>query len=171
MTPRKYTHLLVLMGMQAFCTVFFIGDSLHDFFFERGTDRQEKLDWLEYLVTATLFISFAFTAMELKKVIIRNHRLTQQIQIASGAFAEILSAQFESWGLTNAERDVALMTIKGYSIAEIAALRETREGTIKAQNGSIYRKAGVSGRTQLLSLFIDELMNESMIDEAKPKLG
>ena len=32
------------------------------------------------------------------------------------------------------------------------------EGTVKAQTAAIYRKAGVSGRPQLLSLFIDDLM-------------
>jgi DNA-binding NarL/FixJ family response regulator len=44
------------------------------------------------------------------------------------------------------------------SIAEIAQIRATREGTIKAQCAAIYRKAGVSGRAQLLSLFIEDLM-------------
>ena len=32
------------------------------------------------------------------------------------------------------------------------------EGTVKAQTNAIYRKAGVSGRSQLLSLFIEDLM-------------
>ena len=55
---------------------------------------------------------------------------------------------------------VALFAIKGMSTAEIAALRSTSEGTVKAQTNAIYRKAGVSGRSQLLSLFIDDLMRD-----------
>ena len=55
--------------------------------------------------------------------------------------------------------DVALFAIKGMSTAEIAALRSTSEGTVKAQTNAIYRKAGVSGRPQLLSLFIEDLMS------------
>jgi DNA-binding CsgD family transcriptional regulator len=47
------------------------------------------------------------------------------------------------------------------STQEIAELRQTSEGTVKAQTNAIYRKAGVSGRPQLLSLFIDELMTAS----------
>ena len=53
---------------------------------------------------------------------------------------------------------MAWFTIKGLSIAEIARLRGTSEGTVKAHSNAIYRKAGVSGRTQLLSLFIEDLM-------------
>jgi hypothetical protein len=55
---------------------------------------------------------------------------------------------------------VALFAIKGMSTAEISVLRTTSEGTVKAQTNAIYRKAGVSGRSQLLSLFIDDLMRE-----------
>ncbi|MFN3578474.1 MAG: helix-turn-helix transcriptional regulator, partial [Tabrizicola sp.] len=56
--------------------------------------------------------------------------------------------------------DVALFAIKGMSTAEIAQLRSTSEGTVKAQTNAIYRKAGVTGRPQLLSLFIEDLMRD-----------
>ena len=56
--------------------------------------------------------------------------------------------------------DAALFAIKGLSIQDIAAVRETSEGTVKAQTNAIYRKAGVSGRSQLLSLFIEDLIDE-----------
>ena len=47
----------------------------------------------------------------------------------------------------------------GLTTQEIASLRNTSEGTVKAQTNAIYRKADVGGRPQLLSIFIDELMN------------
>jgi DNA-binding NarL/FixJ family response regulator len=53
---------------------------------------------------------------------------------------------------------VALFAIKGLSTPEIAQLRQTSEGTVKAQTAAIYRKAGVTGRPQLLSLFIEDMM-------------
>jgi len=71
---------------------------------------------------------------------------------------DLLEDRFAGWELTAAERDVALFSIKGMSTAEIAALRDTSEGTVKAQTNAIYRKAGVSGRPQLLALFIDDLI-------------
>jgi DNA-binding CsgD family transcriptional regulator len=77
---------------------------------------------------------------------------------ASSAFLDMLTARFEEWELTAAERDVALFAIKGMNVQEIAQLRATSEGTVKAQTAAIYRKAGVTGRPQLLSLFIDDMM-------------
>ena len=73
---------------------------------------------------------------------------------------DVLAERFDEWGLTKAEKDVALFAIKGMSTAEIAGLRATSEGTIKAQTNAIYRKAGVTGRPQLLSLFIEDLMRD-----------
>ena len=71
---------------------------------------------------------------------------------------ELLEARFVEWGLTAAETDVALFAIKDMSTVEIAGLRGVSEGTIKAQTNAIYRKAKVSGRPQLLSQFLDELV-------------
>ena len=53
---------------------------------------------------------------------------------------------------------VALFTLKGLAIPEIAGVRGSAEGTIKAHLGAIYRKAGVNGRGAFLALFIEELM-------------
>ncbi|MEM9269998.1 MAG: LuxR C-terminal-related transcriptional regulator, partial [Pseudomonadota bacterium] len=50
----------------------------------------------------------------------------------------------------------------GLSNAEIAALRNTSEGTVKAQGNAIYRKAGVTGRPQLLSLFLEDLLDDAL---------
>lgn len=94
----------------------------------------------------------------LRRTMARNVAVEDQLRAASGAFMEVVEDYFSKWGLTSAERDVALFAIKGMSTKEIATLRGVSEGTIKAQTNAIYRKADVSGRTQLLSLFIDELM-------------
>ncbi len=99
---------------------------------------------------------------------IRTRRIEDQLRAASGAFADLLEERFLDWGLTPAERDVAWFAVKGMSTQEIAGLRNTSEGTVKAQSNAIYRKAGVSGRYQLLSSFVDELMAEaSVISDAR----
>jgi DNA-binding CsgD family transcriptional regulator len=91
----------------------------------------------------------------------RDHRVAEEkLRRASGVFMELLAERFADWGLTPAEQDVALFAIKGLSTQEIAQLRSTSEGTVKAQTNAIYRKAGVSGRPQLLSLFIDDLIRD-----------
>jgi hypothetical protein len=39
---------------------------------------------------------------------------------------------------------------------------------VKAQTNAIYRKSGVSGRPQLLSLFIEDLMDDEMLPAPVP---
>lgn len=91
----------------------------------------------------------------------RNAEVERHLRAAQGEFFKMIQARFNHWGFTDAERDIALLTVKGMSVSEIASLRETSEGTIKSQNNSIYRKAGVKSRTQLLGLLIEELLVES----------
>ncbi|MGI9389723.1 MAG: helix-turn-helix transcriptional regulator [Boseongicola sp.] len=92
----------------------------------------------------------------------RTLKAEEALRMARSAFREVMEENFDSWNLTPAERDVALFAVKGFSTQDMASLRGVSEGTIKAQTAAIYRKAGVSGRPQLLSVFIDELVdNES----------
>lgn len=105
-----------------------------------------------------LLIGAILGGVLLRAALRRSRKMEDQLRAASGAFMELLEEKFDLWELTAAERDVALFSIKGLSTAEIAGLRNTSEGTVKAQTNAIYRKAGVSGRPQLLSLFIEDLM-------------
>jgi DNA-binding CsgD family transcriptional regulator len=75
---------------------------------------------------------------------------------------DLLEQSFTQWSLTPAERDVAFFVLKGFSTTEIAGFRNTSEGTVKAQTNAIYRKAGVTGRGQLMSLFIDDLIADNL---------
>jgi len=61
-----------------------------------------------------------------------------------------------AWGLTPAERDIALFPIRGMSTAESARQRATSESTVRAQTDAICRKAGVMGRPRRLSVLINE---------------
>ena len=53
--------------------------------------------------------------------------------------------------------------VKGLSNKAIAEMRACGEGTIKAHSNAIYRKAGVSGRHELMSIFLDELLQASLV--------
>ena len=158
MNDRRYLFLWAFFALQAVSTFFFVGDAVLDMTQAPEAADAGENDLLEYAVSFTLLIGLAFTGWELKKLIHREKRMSSQLEIAAGAFSKVLQEQFTTWGLTGAEQEVALLSIKGFSIAEIAEMRETKEGTIKAQNAAIYRKAGVTGRTQLLSHFIEDLM-------------
>jgi DNA-binding CsgD family transcriptional regulator len=97
----------------------------------------------------------------------RNRKVEDQLLLARGEFAALLEARFEQWGLTIAEQDVAMMGIKGFSIAEVAEMRGTSEGTIKAQNASIYRKAGVTGRNPLLVSLVEDLIDVGVEEKSE----
>lgn len=161
--PSRSLILWGLFIVQALCCVYFLFDILLDWIRPTTYNPLTDSDLVEAIVTLVLFMGLCFTASELRRALSHQARLTEQLQIASGAFQAVIEAKFAEWTLTSAERDVALLAIKGYSIAEIAGLRQTAQGTAKAQAAAVYRKADVSGRLQLISLFLDDLMNDALV--------
>jgi DNA-binding NarL/FixJ family response regulator len=161
-STKRITALWALMLLQGLCVAFFVWDAISDA--SGVVARRETMagQAFESAVVAALLFGLVFSAVEIRRILRRQRLVEQQLQIASGAFAEILEAHFGEWALTPSECDVALLSIKGLSISDMARLRNTKDGTIKAQCAAIYRKAGVSGRTQLLSLFIEELLGEGI---------
>jgi len=69
-----------------------------------------------------------------------------------------IDRQFERWGLSPAEREVALLLLKGLSHKEVAGLRNTSERTVRQQSLALYRKAGLSGRAELAAFFLEDLL-------------
>lgn len=69
-----------------------------------------------------------------------------------------IDAQFTRWNLTDAEREVALLLLKGLSTKEIAAVRAGSERTVREHARAIYQKAGLSGRAALSAFFLEDLL-------------
>lgn len=128
-------------------------------------------EYLEIGAAAGLTLGVILGTVVLVRTL-RGRRLAEaRLRRARGEFKKHLTERFDRWGLTPAEADVAIFAIKGLRTHEIAQLRQTSEGTVKAQTNAIYRKAGVSGRSQLLSLFIEDLMDETAeLPSAAPRL-
>ena len=120
----------------------------------------EMREYMEIGASIGLVLGLVVGGLLVTRALKDRNSAEERLRRASGAFADLLQERFAEWGLTASERDVALFAIKGMSTADIAGLRSTSEGTVKAQTNAIYRKAGVSGRSQLLSLFIDDLMRD-----------
>ena len=156
--------LWALFALQLFCAVFFVLDAALDFFGIEGGTGVRALDTFEYFIAAALLIGVIVTGREISRMMRRNTRLSDQVRAASGEFSKLMEDRFADWGLTASERDVAILSIKGLSVAEIAQARGSAEGTIKAHSAALYRKAGVTGRLQLLSLFVGELVEAPMIE-------
>ena len=73
---------------------------------------------------------------------------------------------FAGWGLTGTEVDVGLLALKGLNAAEIAAMRGSAQGTVRAQLTKIYAKAGVSNRAQFAALFVEDLLGGRLIPQS-----
>jgi DNA-binding CsgD family transcriptional regulator len=71
---------------------------------------------------------------------------------------EAIDQQFRAWGLTAAEREVALLLLKGYSHKQVAQATGRGERTARQHAASVYQKAGLAGRAELAGYFLEDLM-------------
>jgi len=84
--------------------------------------------------------------------------LPPALATARHELALVLKEQFETWGLTQTERQVAMLLLKGLSFKEIASVRSTMEKTVRQQASAIYKKANVTGRHAFSAWFIEDLL-------------
>lgn len=82
---------------------------------------------------------------------------SEAAELVAGLGAAI-DAQLERWGLSTAEKDVALLLLKGLSHKEIAEIRGVGEATVRQQAHALYKKAGLSGRNDLAAFFLEDLL-------------
>ena len=69
-----------------------------------------------------------------------------------------IDRQFDRWGLSPAERESALLQLKGLRHRDIAELHQTSERTVRQQALSVYRKSGLNGRSDLAAFFLEDLL-------------
>ena len=79
-----------------------------------------------------------------------------------------IDAQLERWGLSPAEKETALLLLKGLSHKEIAAARAVGETTARQQARAIYKKSGLTGRADLAAFFLEDLLGPRPAAEAQP---
>lgn len=155
--------LVAILLVQVLCAGFFVSGIISTVF---GIPLA-PLEWvyvelIEVGAAFGLVVGIVITTIALSRMRKRNIQVEAALRRAQSAFRDVLEERFLEWELTPAERDVALFAIKGFSTQEMAGMRGVSEGTIKAQTNAIYKKAGVNGRSQLLSLFIDELVEAEL---------
>jgi DNA-binding CsgD family transcriptional regulator len=78
-------------------------------------------------------------------------------QKALEGLADAIGDQLDRWGLTPAEREVAILVLKGRSHKEIAAATGRSERTVRQHAASGYGKAGLGGRAELAAYFLEDL--------------
>lgn len=122
----------------------------------------EIYEMIEMGILLSLFIGMGLSAYLLQQLNSRNEKIEDQLKLASGEFAGLVDQKFEQWALSKAEKEVAMLNLKGFTVPEIAGVLGKSEGTIKAQNAAIYRKSGMSGRTQLIVSFVEDMVDQTL---------
>ncbi|AUC52212.1 helix-turn-helix transcriptional regulator [Sagittula sp. P11] len=151
----------LLLLLQLVCGSFLLWDVLASLLgLQYNPVSWALMELIEIGAILGLLLGVIASGVLLRSAMLRQADAESRLRLASGALMEVIEERFTEWSLSPAERDVAMFLIKGLSTGEIAAMRQTSEGTVKAQTNAIYRKASVSGRAQLLSLFIEELFVE-----------
>ena len=155
-TPaRPPVGLMTLIAAQALCAVFFMGDVIADIRHDGGVQAHILI---ELFAVIALIAGLVFEIRYIAALLRRQAHLQRSASMAAAAMADVIEAHFAEWRLSPAEHDVANLLVKGLSIAEIADLRGSAEGTVKSQLNAIYRKSGCQNRGEVLARIIDSVM-------------
>lgn len=84
--------------------------------------------------------------------------LHKKLQQASKGYADVIQEQMEAWEFSPTEKEVAMLLLKGLSFEEIAAIRSTKEKTVRQQAIAIYRKSGLNGRHAFAAWFFEDFL-------------
>jgi DNA-binding CsgD family transcriptional regulator len=152
---RRTIALVIVVLLQLLATIIFLVDV--------AADLREGLSGVHLLVEAgaaiALLAGVLFGAAQIRWLILAARQDTAAVATARGAMADLVRLRFAEWQLTAAEADVALFALKGCDVAEIAALRHTAAGTVRAQLAGVYAKAGVNSQVALIALFVEDLVD------------
>lgn len=76
----------------------------------------------------------------------------------SKGLSSAIEEEFSRWGLTKTEKATGLLLLKGLSTKEIAEIQGSQDKTIRHHCSAIYKKSGLSGRSELSAYFLEDLL-------------
>jgi DNA-binding CsgD family transcriptional regulator len=141
----------VPLVLQSFEVVIFLaalaGIAFHWWHMNAARDRSDQLDR-----------ELAEARAEVTRWTEDARRWNREARPVLQGLGEAIDRQFQRWGLTEAESEVALLQLKGLRHKEIAELRHTSERTVRQQALAVYRKSGLSGRSDLAAFFLEDVL-------------
>lgn len=164
-----YIKEIVIMSLLTVVIGGSIADIVHDY--REGADAAHLL--IEGVLVATSFSLIAILSYGIWRQSRSNRQLKRElkslqnrqslefpprVQAARHSLAVVAQEQFETWQLTQTEREIAMLLLKGLSFKEMAVVRDTAEKTVRQQASAIYRKAGVNGRHAFSAWFIEDIL-------------
>jgi len=157
---------VVLAALQLFCGAVFLGDLILEMVnLGRLVGRPDGTYVLhiagEALGTVVLFVGFWISRANERALYRQAHQSESRLTALREDFDALIDSHFARWQLTAAERDVALLTLRGLRLREISQVRSVSLGTVKSQTHAVLRKSGAGTRAGFIALIMDELLHES----------
>ncbi|MFK7826453.1 MAG: helix-turn-helix transcriptional regulator [Oligoflexales bacterium] len=91
----------------------------------------------------------------------------QQTSNYLGGLGNEIERHMGDWKLTEAEKEVALLLIKGLPTRQIGEIRGVKEKTVRQQSLAVYKKSGLGNRSELAAFFLEDLL----VPRTKTKIG
>ena len=79
-------------------------------------------------------------------------------EAALAGLGHAIDERFSAWNLTPAEREVALLLLKGRSHKQIAFTTGRSERTVRQHAVAVYQKSRLNGRAELAAFFLEDVL-------------
>ena len=140
--------------------MFFLYDIVVDLLRKNESGLHLAIEGMVFIATLLVLTNEIVRVMRLRSDL---HQEQNKVARLSGHLADVIERDFASWGLTDSEREIAILLIKGLSMQEIGTLRGVKEKTVRQQATSIYAKSNCPNRHELAAKFIEDLLNMSAV--------
>lgn len=167
LSKTQYFAVITFLIILTAYTAFEVYDELSDL--DKG--ESPLTIWVEILIVTSSFGFFIYLSLQLYKNKCQHKELSESLQSVTHerdssqqllqqgreAVHATIQGQFDEWNFTDAQRDVALLLLKGMGAKEIADARNTSEKTVRNHLSGIYEKSGLSGARTFCAWFYKEL--------------
>jgi DNA-binding CsgD family transcriptional regulator len=92
-------------------------------------------------------------------------------EAALAGMGRAIDERFDAWGLTAAEREVALSLLKGQSHKQIAYATGRSERTVRQHAVAVYQKSGLNGRAELSAFFLEDILLPNPARTDRPRVA
>lgn len=161
---RNFSLLLILISF----VLFFIIDLYIDLSEGVGADHiWHEFVFLFLAIGASFYQARSVFKIDRELEVTRNELLETKksykawqtkSRTSAQELRRMIDQQFQEWGLSQSEKEIALFLIKGLSMKEIADLRKTSDTTVRQQASVIYKKSNTSGRQELSAFFLEDIL-------------
>ncbi len=134
---------------------FFLSDIVLDYI-------EDELGWHFYIEIVFIVITIFLLIYQVRKIYTIKYELKStknKLLLLQNEVGVYIEQEFNKWQLTNAEKSIAWLIIKGFSFKEIAKMRSVSGKTVHQQSTRIYQKSGMQNRHELMSGFLEEFIN------------